>query len=61
MIARDDNFVAVWLLTEPVIETGNLAQAVAVRHEIACVDQNIAIGQAHFSMLSVGVADTDDP
>lgn len=60
MIAGNDDLDAMWLLTKPMIETGNLAQPVTVCHEISCMNQDIAIRQAHALVLAVGVADTNN-
>ena len=60
MISCDDNFVPIWLAAEPCVEVDDLARRIAIGHEIARMNQDVALGQAETGVLSVGIADTDD-
>jgi hypothetical protein len=60
MISCDDNFVPMWLPTKPCVEVDDLARRVPIGHEVARMDQNVAIGNTKTVVLSVRVADTDD-
>ncbi len=44
MISCDDNFVPMRLTTEPCVDVNDLARRVSIGHEIARMDQNVAIG-----------------
>ena len=60
MVSGDDNLVCMRLTTEPCVEVNDLARRIAIGHEIARMNQDVAIGQAQTGVLSVGIADTDD-
>ena len=48
------------LTTKPCVEVDDLARRVPIGHEVARMDQNVAIGNTKTGVLSVRVADTDD-
>jgi hypothetical protein len=60
MVSSDDNLVCMRLTTKPCVEVDDLARRVPIGHEISRMDQDVAIGNAESSVLSVRVADTDD-
>src|SRR5665213_1697607 len=60
MVSSDDNFVCMRLTTKPCVEVDDLARRVSIGHEIARMNQDVAIGHAETGVLSVRVADTDD-
>ena len=60
MIARDDHLVVMRLGREPLVEVADFAGPSSLG-EVAGADQNVTVGNAQLSMLSVGVADADNP
>jgi hypothetical protein len=60
MVSGDDNLVCMRLTSKPCVEVDDLARRIPVGHEIARMDQDVAIGNTYTSVLSVRVADTDD-
>lgn len=60
VIARDDHLVSMRLCREPLVEVADFAGSSSLG-EVAGADQNVTVGNAQLSMLSVGVADADNP
>ena len=60
MVSSYDNLVCMRLTTKPCVEVDDLARRVPIGHEVARMDQNVAIGNTKTSVSSVHVADTDD-
>ena len=59
MVPCDDDFVAVWECVEP-IELGLEFGESAVDGQVACVDENVAVGNAGLRVVRVGYADEFD-
>ncbi len=60
MVARDDDFIAMRLPPQPLIEIRDLFWRVAVGHEIARMNKDVSFGQLQLRVLTVGIADADN-
>lgn len=60
VIARDDDFVTMRKAAEPVVKVGDFS-ASSSSGEVAGTDEQVPFGNAQLSVLSVGVADADNP
>jgi hypothetical protein len=60
LVSRNDDLVLVRQVTEQVIEIIDFLGRAPGRHEVTCMDQNIAIRQIQLTVKTMGIAYADD-